>query len=322
MGAFTQRLELRIARATNKKGLGITSCPVKTVVKLTRDRVHILPRVEELRSLAGWYSFHGMINWVEPIARLLHGTLGEEEATASIHSGYIASMRGIRLGKYLSQFAETHKGFSNDEVSVFMNRYTSQGKFKLSVQYNDLLRCSEGKHFGSCFDVDSEWGWRGVQPVRDLADPDVAIIYFPDKAGKFMSRCFCRLLVREDGQKVLGLYRMYGNGLTHPAIASALKGKIECMALDSSYGENMQSWVERKSEVLRAFSTSWVPCVHTPVWCDHGRKFDQQIRKVSFTGRSIERQSGFLDLEGDQVAAWNDGHRQRMARLAGLQMAN
>jgi hypothetical protein len=84
--------------------------------------------------------------------------------------------------------------------------------FKLSCRFNDLLRLSDTPHFKSCFDYDSEF-FRGAQMFKYSADPDIAVVYVPDKSGKFLWRALIRICVIKDNpdKLCLVLYRSYGN---------------------------------------------------------------------------------------------------------------
>lgn len=135
------------------------------------------------------------------------------------------SPNGRRLGKLLNQ-----RGCSEEEIQQLMKVFRSNAevKFELSCRYKDLLRMADTKHYASCLAQ-----WRGIQKLRYLANPDVAIVFIRDSKGDFVARCLVRLLKTESGELVLGLNRMYGNGLSHEQIAHALRNRIKVYDLGS-----------------------------------------------------------------------------------------
>lgn len=64
--------------------------------------------------------------------------------------------------------------------------------FKLSCRHNDILRAGDSPHYKSCFRVN---GVNASQPAHyATSDPDIAIVYVPDKAGNFLFRSYVRLV--------------------------------------------------------------------------------------------------------------------------------
>lgn len=60
--------------------------------------------------------------------------------------------------------------------------------FIFSCRHKDILRCSDTNHFLSCY---NPIGFHNVMPVKYCSEVDnVAIIYQPDRSGKFKSRAF------------------------------------------------------------------------------------------------------------------------------------
>lgn len=103
-----------------------------------------------------------------------------------------------RLSKVLSRILGPE--FHYDIVDFF-DWHTC--RIQISCRYRDILRCSDTKHFSSCF---SMHGCNNHAPVKYLENPGIAIVYSRDKHGQFEGRAFLYLL--EDNRVLVG--RPYG----------------------------------------------------------------------------------------------------------------
>lgn len=75
--------------------------------------------------------------------------------------------------------------------------------FKISVDYNDIKRCSSTKHFLSCL---RPQGLNGGARLKYLRIPRIAIVFVPDSKGDFLARRF--LWANKDG--TFSWWRPYG----------------------------------------------------------------------------------------------------------------
>lgn len=157
-------------------------------------RIDIRPRHPRLMNMEGWYNIIPAIRDVIPPN--LFSVLDEYEKTSkrtkftkwALRSSLITQEQASEIGNYLEPF-----------------------RFKFSCRHNDLLRLSDTIHYRSCFDK-----WRGSQQLRYLADPDIAIVFIPDKAGKYIWRTLVRLVLNPEAKGyALFVYRIYGNGPTN-----------------------------------------------------------------------------------------------------------
>lgn len=102
-------------------------------------------------------------------------------------------------------------------VSELLALEGQYGDITLSCRHRDILRCSQTKHFTSCFRPD---GINAHEPYHYCYHPEVCIIYKRDRAGAFVARCFG---FYDRQSKVLKLCRMYGNGMSHTEVSKKLK---------------------------------------------------------------------------------------------------
>ena len=111
-----------------------------------------------------------------------------------------------------------------------------EGGITLSCRHRDILRCSNTKHFGSCFKPRppiKRWDGLGpdcysinsIQPILYNYNPNICIIFKRDRSGQFEGRVFGRFVIQvEDitskvneskvARHELLLSRIYGNGLS------------------------------------------------------------------------------------------------------------
>jgi len=113
------------------------------------------------------------------------------------------STTGIKFTKYLA-----HIGINNDIISK-LGQTLICGKFKISCRFKDILRCAKTTHHNSCYSEDSSYR---DMPAVLANDPNIAIVYVPDKRGDFILRSFVRLVKNEIGDYNLVVLGWYGNG--------------------------------------------------------------------------------------------------------------
>jgi hypothetical protein len=106
----------------------------------------------------------------------------------------------------------------------------------------------------------------GRQQLHYLGDPDMAVVYIPDEAGKFIWRCLVRLVVWK-GYFSLVHYRYYGNGpfksifselSNHIPVFKALDIRLRKTSVYSTDTIWLESPTKLNNEVL-----------YRPVWTDH-----------------------------------------------------
>lgn len=263
MGVFKTRVQQVAERTDPKKSWRFTfgiSRDIGKTEDVDLSKFRIVKRVEALRKIEGWYDYT-QVNTEDFLYKQLVKRFGEEKTVSITREKLV---EGIRLGKFMIEKMSCNP----DRTAQFIESIRTS-RFKLSCNFNDFLRVTETDHYKTCMS-----NFRGSQLLRDLADPDMCVIYEPDKAGKMRCRMFARLLVLEDQTLVLGLYKIYGNGFTHLAIKKALESALRCENLLSSY----------HNDGLLAFSYSRVfnPAVKKPVWSDHGYSYDSLTRKLIF----------------------------------------
>lgn len=86
----------------------------------------------------------------------------------------------------------------------------------LSCRHRDILRCSETRHFSSCF---SRKGCYSIMPVVYCYHPEVCIIFKRDKSGAFLGRVFGFYV----GNNRINLAKVYGNELSVDKIRSSIR---------------------------------------------------------------------------------------------------
>ena len=154
-------------------------------------KIDIRPRHKVLQSISGWYNTDVDYDVLPSWARRLY-------------SDYVDSGSSLKFTRWLLK-----NEYCTETDTSRIGTLLQPVSFKISCKYNDLLRLADTKHYKSCFS-----GWRGAQQLRYLADPDIAVIYVPDKSGKFVWRALLRLVVNIDNKYCLLRYRDYGNSNT------------------------------------------------------------------------------------------------------------
>lgn len=212
----------------------------------------IRPRHPALLNLEGWYETEVVV----------------PEKYQSLYQRYKESGSNLKITRWALR-----NGLL-DEVGVSdLGKNLDTTKFKLSCRHNDLLRLAETIHYASCMDGVHN----GQQQLQYLADPDMAVIFVPDAAGKYSWRCLARLVMDDDEGALgngyafekrtygLALYRVYGNGPSE-AIYQALDKVVRVYQARDIRHYNLPD-----REVI--IKTS--PTVHNnkflsrPIWTDH-----------------------------------------------------
>lgn len=88
--------------------------------------------------------------------------------------------------------------------------------FYFSCRHRDILRCSDTRHFSSCY---GPKGCYKDMPSKICADPNFAMIFERDKSGQFLWRAFVLhmqvQLISGGTSDVFAIGRFYGNGYEH-----------------------------------------------------------------------------------------------------------
>lgn len=214
----------------------------KRLKSYTGNKVNLRSRHSFLRNLEGWYSIK-LIN----------------KKTETLFKEYNSFNTTLKFTRWLCR----EKGFSSDEASIIGKEKTYS--LKISCNFSDILRISETHHYGTCF---SPRGSRRVNLIKILADPDMCLVFIPDKSGKFQWRCFLRLVIENNNSKnnsfALVAYKEYGN----PSGSSILKSLSETIGLDIykgyEYGKSLTSdFIDKTSPTIH--NNSFV----VPNYSDH-----------------------------------------------------
>jgi hypothetical protein len=154
------------------------------------------------------------------------------------------------------------RGRIDDKRASELGKVLKPINFKLSCRHNDLLRLAETEHYRSCFA-----SWRGAQQLRYLADPDIAIVFVPDKAGKFLWRALVRLVIC-GGPTYYGLvvYRRYGDSNE----AGIFRRLNQILPVFLAYQRG--NGARNSSEQLRSATIANNEIIGKHVWSDHWAK--------------------------------------------------
>jgi len=145
-----------------------------------------VPRIAQLRELEGWYEIG------KPMPLYLE---------------YASAQSKLKFSRWLKD----KKHFPDSEISKIVKQHEEQSnkKIKLSCRFNDIMRMSETRHFNSCAKA-RDFGCR--TPGRICRDPRAAIIFLPDKSGKFFGRAVFRLM-EDDTVQLMRCYNLNSNDL-------------------------------------------------------------------------------------------------------------
>jgi hypothetical protein len=236
------------------------------------DRLDVKGRHPSLASVEGWYQVDADLN-------------GLPVKYKPLVKQYVESGDRMKFTRWLAK----HELLTQKEL-VELGPLLKPVDFKISCRHNDLLRLAETSHYKSCFK-----NWRGVQQLRYLADPDIGVVYVPDKAGKFVWRALIRLMQDPNylEKYVFFLYKGYGNSNTYAI----------CKKLNSIYplyiqGERHQihnwrrgvwSTKEDNSLVLSSASKHDNSIVSKHVWSDHWCALDPETSRLQMCGKLWEK---------------------------------
>lgn len=162
----------------------------KIFEKVKPRKLDVRDRHIALQAVEGWYTVPSFI----------------PENFAPLYKEWQSSLTQLKFTKWLIK----NKHHNPDEVAKLGEMLVKEtASFKISCRHNDLLRLADTPHYNSCL---KSWGKQGAQQFYYLSDPDMALVYVPDKSGKFKWRCLLRLVFNPEGEGFsLLAYRPYGN---------------------------------------------------------------------------------------------------------------
>lgn len=169
--------------------------------------------------------------------------------------------------------------------------------FKLSCRHHDLLRLAETNHYASCMQ-----GNAGAQQLQYLADPDMAVAYISDRAGKFMWRSLVRLVMEGENGFALVHYRIYGNGPTEAIFRRLDKIIPVYEARDIRHYHISLDDTEVKVS----------PTIHNnkflsrPIWTDHQGVGWNQERRIQIRVIKREGEYRYLKQEVRRERLWDE----------------
>lgn len=148
---------------------------IQSVKRFTDKRVDIRKRHEFLLSKEGWY---------DGVEFPLHPFI---EGLKRLHTN---SGSKLTFTKWCAR-----NNLLTPKQSAAYGKLTVKEHFRISCRHKDILRMSDTTHFNSCY---ASKGGNNHQPLRFLADPDLAIVYTVDKAGNFVSRFILKLAINSE----------------------------------------------------------------------------------------------------------------------------
>lgn len=164
-------------------------------------RLDLRRRHPKLRSLEGWYNASPLLS------RRFHQLYNQFLELK------IQNKTQLKFTKWLNRNSNLNIA-DIQEVGINIKKT----KFKISCDYNDILRVIESPHYKTCFNENID---KAKQLLKYLSDPDIAVIYVPDTAGHMKWRAFVRLIKMDSGKFGLLVYQWYGNA-NHKAILNKL----------------------------------------------------------------------------------------------------
>lgn len=237
----TQREEQIERKRRRQFWFGMNQRPTKTV----KRRIDIRPRNRILLNLEGWYECYGSPEFTLPYPFNIK------------YKEWMETGGRTKFTRWLLRKGETQK-----TISALGSAFKPIS-FKLSCRHNDLLRLAESPHYFSCFQ-----NWRGTQQLKYLADPDIGILYVPDKAGHYQWRALVRLMKNTKGELCFLVYRKYGN-IWDNAIYERLN-KIHTVYRSAKNIGMINRSLQDKIELLRSFTKhNNKEAVGRHVWSDH-----------------------------------------------------
>lgn len=223
-----------------------------------KSEVDIRERNPALLALEGWYDVVTLLN----------------SGVADLYTEYKSSGSTLKFTRWLSRF----KKLDNAVVSE-IGRSMVETSVKLSCRHNDLLRLGETQHYKSCM---SNLKANGRQQLQYLADPDIAVLFSKDAAGKYVWRCLLRLAYNTYGDLCLVHYRIYGNGPSHAIFHAVCKktGMKIYQATDIREGS------DPSDEYLVSPTVHNNRFLNRPIWTDHYQGMTNQNR-IRILARSV-----------------------------------
>lgn len=204
------------------------------LAKISKVKTDIRSRHSKLQEIEGWYKTEIIIPfYLQPT-----------------YQRYLESKSTLKFTRWLLR----NTNYTEGEVSEIGKKLKGHD-FKISCRHNDLIRLGDTPHYRTCM-ADS----KAFQQVHYLVDPDVAIAYVSDAAGKFVWRALLRLVCDVDGSFALFCYRPYGNG-NIDAIAEAIT-KHTGLKVINAHVRADEFWYTSATKVGN-------PLIEKPYWSDH-----------------------------------------------------
>lgn len=222
----------------------------------SRTNLDIRARHAQLRKREGWFPVQGFPEDPEGIDWLVE---------------YLNSGSKLTFTKWLSRV----KKIDSVKLSILGKQMVTLNA-KLSCQHKDFLRLADTHHYKSCM---SDSHGVGRQQLHYLSDPDVAVLFVPDSAGKYQWRSLLRLVHVSDQDQNLDSvksgyalvhYRVYGNGPSQ-AIFRALAQYTNLPVFSAL---PVATPLKEKPHVALVSPTKHNnPFMQKPVWTDHLQLF-------------------------------------------------
>lgn len=135
-------------------------------LKQYHSHVKLIARNSDLLNMEGWYKVY---------------------SDNPYYVRYLKSGSSLSFSRWLLKSERLH----DIAVSQISKRVAAENlDVKISCRFNDLLRLADSPHYKSCLDPNKIG--RDYLPLI-LRDPTAAIIYTPDRAGKFLGRAIFTL---------------------------------------------------------------------------------------------------------------------------------
>jgi len=229
----------------------------------SEKRIDIRPRHKKLLAVEGWYTCDDPLSYLP-------------EEYHKLYSEYVEGKAALKFTRWLLR-----NGYADNVQASRLGLMLTPVCFKLSCRHGDLLRLSETTHYGTCFRT-----WRGTQQLRFLADPDIAVVYVPDSAGKFKWRAICRLVLFKNSFGLL-LYRSYGNA-NESIILAKLNSIIPLFLSVNCFGVSSfnKEWdkVLPAPKILNSASKCSNQIISHHVWSDHWCALDEKTNRLNMRG--------------------------------------
>lgn len=238
-----------------------------------KTKLDIRRRHPVLRSVEGWYSMSSVITDI----------VTRDQSILDLRDQYTQSRTQQKFTRWLIR----NKGLSENVVADIGKLTSDTGiKFRISCRHNDLLRLGETNHYDTCMNQ-----WRGVQQLRFLADPDIAIVYVADAAGKFQWRSLLRLVLSPEGERMkysLLSYRPYGNALEFAILWWINKTVMPVYVARTATSLSCRVYLRDRQVTLYSATEVNNKCLDRPVWSDHGANKDILKNRIRMEGSKFD----------------------------------